>query len=381
MSDGTAAPDPGPGPDPSESTRPVPGAQDRVRGTWESMPWFLRWAVVWSACLLVIAAALYLLATVAARLAPLTIALAATLFLAAMLDPLAVRLRRLRLPAALAALVSLFLLLGVIGGAGISGLDPECGPVLEPEPATGRGAGTAPETSSPVPCRSVQSSSTGGPSRPPRGCASRRRTRWPGRVRQPRSPAGVLLIFVLLFFLLKDGRPMWGWVLRRVSDRSRPAFVQAGRNGWHTLSAYTRGTVAIAAIDAIGIGLALVLLGVPLALPLAVITFLGGFVPIIGATVAGSVAVLVALAANGPVTALLALAAVIAVQQLEGNLLEPLIMKRQVRLHPVVILVAVTAGTLFGGIAGAFVAVPITAVVYRVVDTVSVLRQGEQPAT
>jgi putative heme transporter len=184
----------------------------------------------------------------------------------------------------------------------------------------------------------------------------------------------VLLVFVLLFFLLKDGRGMWGWVLRRVSDRSRPAFVEAGRAGWQTLAAYSRGIVAIAAIDASGIGLALVVLGVPLAFPLALITFLGAFVPIIGATVAGSVAVLVALAANGPATALLTAAAVIAVQQVEGNLLEPLIMKRQVRLHPVVVLVVVTAGTLLGGIAGAFVAVPIAAVVYRVVETVAAHR-------
>jgi putative heme transporter len=119
-----------------------------------------------------------------------------------------------------------------------------------------------------------------------------------------------------------------------------------------------------------------VLLGVPLALPLALITFLGGFVPIIGATVAGAVAVLVALAAKGPAIALFTLAAVIVVQQVEGNLLEPLVMKRQVRLHPAVILVAVTAGTLIAGIAGAFVSVPITAVAYRVIDTVQRHREG-----
>ena len=164
---------------------------------------------------------------------------------------------------------------------------------------------------------------------------------------------------------------MWHWLLSRVSDRSRPVAAHAGRTGWRTLGAYTRGTMMIAAIDAFGIGLALVVLQVPLALPLAVITFLGGFVPIIGATVAGSVAILVGLAARGPTTALLVAAAVIAVQQLEGNLLEPLIMKRQVRLHPVVVLLAVTAGTLLGGIPGAFVSVPIVAVAYRVIETVA----------
>ncbi|MEV4630426.1 AI-2E family transporter [Micromonospora sp. NPDC049523] len=389
MSDGTAAPDPdavGAGPAAPEPEAPlhgrlerIQGAQQRVHSTWDSLPWFLRWSVVWSACLLIIAGGVYLLATLASRLAPLTIALAATLFLAAMLDPLAVRLRRLRLPPALAALISLFLLLAVIGGAAylvwtltadqFSSLSKQLDEGLDRT----RDFITGSLPVSPEQLDRWTKQATDG-----------LRKSTPDPVAGARTAAevagAVLLIFVLLFFLLKDGRPMWHWVLSRVSDRSRPAFVQAGRNGWHTLSAYTRGTVAIAAIDGIGIGLALVLLGVPLAFPLAVVTFLGGFIPIIGATVAGSVAVLVALAAKGPTTALLALLAVIAVQQTEGNLLEPLIMKRQVRLHPVVILVAVTAGTLFGGIAGAFVAVPVTAVVYRVVDTVTALRQGRDPA-
>jgi predicted PurR-regulated permease PerM len=377
MSDGIAAPDPAPDPDPVEPAQPPLGAQDRLHGTWESLPWFLRWAVVWSACLLVIAAGLYLLAMVAAQLAPLTIALAATLFLAAMLDPLAVRLRRLHVPPALAALITLFVLLGVIGGAGflVWTLSADQFASLSQQLDDGlnhlRDYLIKSLSVSPDQLDQLTKQATDG---------IRKATPDPvtGALTVAEVAGGLLLIVILLFFLLKDGRPMWGWVLRRVSDRSRPSFVAAGRDGWQTLAAYTRGTVAIAAIDGIGIGLALVLLGVPLALPLAVITFLGGFVPIIGATVAGSIAVLVALAANGPTTALLALAAVIGVQQLEGNLLEPLIMKRQVRLHPVVILVAVTAGTLFGGIAGAFVAVPITAVVYRVVDTVTALRQDRK---
>ncbi len=191
----------------------------------------------------------------------------------------------------------------------------------------------------------------------------------------------ILLALVLLFFLLKDGREMWRWTLRRAAGPNRDIAAEAGRTGWHTLGSYSRGTMLIAAIDAIGIGLALVLLRVPLAFPLALITFIGGFVPIVGATVAGAVAVLVALAANGPTTALLTLAAVIAVQQIEGNLLEPLVMKRQVRLHPVVILVAVTAGTLIAGIAGAFVAVPIVAVAWRVVDSVQRQRQAAADAS
>jgi predicted PurR-regulated permease PerM len=144
------------------------------------------------------------------------------------------------------------------------------------------------------------------------------------------------------------------------------------RAGWDALTGYVRATVIIAAADAIGIGVALLLVGVPLALPLVTLTFVAAFVPLIGATVAGAAAVLVALVANGPTAALIVLAAVIAVQQTEGNLLEPLVMGRTVRLHPAVILVAVSAGTVLAGVAGAVVAVPLTAVAYRVASTLAV---------
>nr|MDT0660214.1 AI-2E family transporter [Micromonospora sp. DSM 115978] len=352
------------------------GGGERVRRIWDRLPWLLRWSVVYSGCLLVVAAGLYVLGLVAARLAPLTIAVAATLFLAALLDPVTARLRRARWPAGLAALASVLLLLlilvGTIGLAWSLTADQFADLAGRLDEGTARlrdflTSGSAPI--SPERLDTLIAQAEGG------------LRRWaPDPVAGARTAAetlgAVLLGLVLLFFLLKDGRKMWRWLLHRVSDRTRPVFMAAGQTGWHTLAAYTRGTVAIAAIDAAGIGLALVLLRVPLALPLTLITFLGAFVPIIGATVAGSVAVLVALAANGPTTALLTAAAVIAVQQLEGNLLEPLIMKRQVRLHPVVVLVVVTAGTLTAGIAGAFVAVPVTAILYQVTRTVTRCRRA-----
>jgi predicted PurR-regulated permease PerM len=170
---------------------------------------------------------------------------------------------------------------------------------------------------------------------------------------------------VLLFFLLKDGPMGWSWFLGAFGDRDRAD--RAGRAGWRTLSGYVRGIVVIAAIDAIGIGVALALIGVPLAVPLALLTFFACFVPILGATLAGALCVLVALAANGLTDALLVLAAVIIVQQAEGNLLEPLIMGRAVRLHPAVILLAVAAGTLIAGVSGALLATPVVAVAYRMV--------------
>jgi putative heme transporter len=345
-----------------------------VRSTWEQLPWLVRWAVVWSGCLLLVAAALYLLGVLAARLAPLTIAIAVTLFLAALLDPLVQALRRLRFPATLAALTAVVVLLGSLAGAVALVWTLTASQFANLSQQLGQGLSRTREfVTSALPISSEQLD------RWTEQAASGLRQGGADPVAAFSSAAeiagAVLLVIVLLFFLLKDGRSMWAWCLNRSSEKSRPAMADAGRAGWHTLMSYSRGTVIIATVDGVGIGLALVLLGVPLAFPLALITFLGGFVPIIGATVAGIVAVLVALAAKGPTIALLVLAAVIAVQQLEGNLLEPLVMKRQVRLHPVVILVAVTAGTLFGGVAGAFVAVPITAVLYRMIDTVAAHRR------
>ncbi|TDC31611.1 AI-2E family transporter [Micromonospora sp. KC213] len=343
-------------------------ARTGPRQTWAALPWLVRTAVVWSACLVIVVAGLYLLGRVATLLAPLAVALAVTLFLAALLDPVLRGLRRLRVPAALAALLSILLLLGVLVGVGALVWNLTAAQFGELTEQLDQGlrrsrdfvTATLPVTEAQLDRLLRQVTSGLGGGFDPVGGA-----------RTVAEVAGsALLALVLLFFLLKDGRSMWQWMLRRMTGPNREVTAEAGRVGWRTLGGYSRGTMIIAAIDAMGIGLALVLLGVPLALPLALITFFGGFVPIVGATVAGAVAVLVALAAKGPTTALLVLAAVIAVQQIEGNLLEPLVMKRQVRLHPAVILVVVAAGTLVAGIAGAFVSVPIAAVTYRVVDTV-----------
>ncbi|GAA2192480.1 AI-2E family transporter [Micromonospora lupini] len=354
-------------------TTPTTGAtatgETGPRQAWAALPWLVRNAVLWSACLVVIIAGLYLLGRIAVLLAPLAIALAATIFLTALLDPVLLRLRRLRLPAALAALLTVLLLLGILVGVGalVWNLTASQFDQLSQELTQGLDRSRDFVTST-LPVSDAQLDKLIDQAREGLSGSS------PDPVAGARTASEVvgsaLLALVLLFFLLKDGRSMWHWTLSRMTGPNRPVVAEAGRAGWQTLGAYSRGTMLIAAIDAIGIGLALVVLRVPLALPLALITFLGGFIPIIGATVAGAVAVLVALAANGPTTALLTLAAVVAVQQIEGNLLEPLVMKRQVRLHPAVILVAVTAGTLIAGIAGAFVSVPITAVLWRVIDTV-----------
>ncbi|WP_337993513.1 AI-2E family transporter [Arthrobacter agilis] len=175
---------------------------------------------------------------------------------------------------------------------------------------------------------------------------------------------GLVLLVVILFFFLKDGEQIWAFILRAFTGQR---LVKARRVGDQTvavLGGYVRGTAIVAAVDAFFIGLALVILGVPLALPLAAVVFIGAFIPIVGATLAGAVATLVALVTNGPGTALIVLVVVILVNQLEGNLLQPVVMGHTLSVHPLVILVALTAGTILAGIIGAILAVPLTAVAW-----------------
>jgi predicted PurR-regulated permease PerM len=181
---------------------------------------------------------------------------------------------------------------------------------------------------------------------------------------------GLVLAVAILYFVLRDGPAFWAWILSRFSVENRPAVDRAGRRAWEVLGGYVRGTALIAAIDATLIGMGLWLLGVPLAFALAVLVFLGAFVPFVGAFVSGVVAVLVAFADEGWQIALAVLGVVVAVQLIEGNFLQPIIQSRTVDLHPAVILLAVAAGASLYGILGAYLAVPVTAVVFAVVASV-----------
>jgi putative heme transporter len=179
-----------------------------------------------------------------------------------------------------------------------------------------------------------------------------------------------ILVAFLVFFFLKDGDRMWAWLLQRVPERRRAQVDGAGRSAWTTLAYYVRGTVVVATIDAVGIGAGLLVVGVPLWMSLTLLTFVGAFIPLLGATVSGAVAVMVTLVTNGTTDAIIVLVVVLVVQQVEGNLLQPLIMGRALKLHPAAILVAVTAGGLLLGVAGALLAVPFMAVTYRVLEYV-----------
>jgi predicted PurR-regulated permease PerM len=180
--------------------------------------------------------------------------------------------------------------------------------------------------------------------------------------------AGILLLIVTLFFYLKDGRRLALGLVTTVPPRHRDRVARSAGVAWDTLGRYFRGQLLVALVDAIFIGLGLWLLGVPLALPLAVLIFFGGLFPIVGAVTTGALAVLVALADAGLTSGLIVLGLVLLVQQLESNVLEPLILGRVIALHPFVIIVVITSGSVLLGILGAFLAVPVAAIAARVIE-------------
>jgi predicted PurR-regulated permease PerM len=187
---------------------------------------------------------------------------------------------------------------------------------------------------------------------------------------------------VVTFFLLKDGPRFIPWLRRTVGNPAAPHVAEVLERVWSTLGGFIRTQALVSLVDAVLIGAGLVILGVPLAYPLAIITFIGGFVPFIGAFVAGGLAVLVALVSNGPVDALIVLAIILAVQQLEGNVLQPWLQSKSMKLHPVIVLLAVTLGGSTFGIVGAFLAVPVAAaaaVIIRYYDEQVSARSGETP--
>ncbi|MFC9350629.1 AI-2E family transporter [Arthrobacter sp. NPDC057013] len=180
--------------------------------------------------------------------------------------------------------------------------------------------------------------------------------------------AGASLMVVILFFFLKDGARIWNFLLRPFSGEREARLRRVGQRTLEVLGGYVRGTAIVALVDTVAIGAALLIMQVPLAIPLAIIVFIGAFIPLVGATFAGILAALVALVANGPVAALIAVAVVIAVNQLEGDLLQPVVMGKSLQLHALVILMALTAGTILAGIIGAVLAVPLAAVAWAIIQ-------------
>ncbi|MEU7075174.1 AI-2E family transporter [Streptomyces narbonensis] len=195
---------------------------------------------------------------------------------------------------------------------------------------------------------------------------------------------GVVTAFLalfLMFFFLKDGPRFLPWLTRQLPGRLATDIPVVAERGWETLGAFVRSQAFVGLIDAVLIGLGLWILDVPLVLPLAVLTFVSAFVPIIGALFAGLVAVLIALVSNGPTDALIVLALIVVVQQLEGNVFQPMIQSRGLGLHAAVILLAVTFGGSAAGIVGSLLAVPVAALIAVVWNYVRSQLEDPHPAT
>jgi putative heme transporter len=187
--------------------------------------------------------------------------------------------------------------------------------------------------------------------------------------------AGFFVVLFTTYFLLYQGDLIWSWIVRLFPRDTREVVDGSGRAAWVSLTAFVRATVVVAFVDAVGITAVALILRVPLALPIGVLVFLGSFVPIVGATVSGSVAVLVALVAHGPLVAAFMLLGVIGVQQLEAHVLQPFLLGHAVSLHPLAVILAVSAGVVAAGIVGALIAVPVAAMLNTIVKYVTAASQ------
>ncbi|GIF01199.1 AI-2E family transporter [Paractinoplanes rishiriensis] len=325
---------------------------------------------------LVFVLAAYLVVRALLRVAPLTMAVIAALLVTALVGPLTGWLKRHHVPRSIAALAGLIAVLAVVGAASFligRRATSQLGDLqVQAVEGVRRLRHTVADLLPGIDEQRVDELAA----ELVGGIRSALPSPYAGITSATAALAATLLALVLVFFFLRDGAAMWSWLVEQTPGRVARRIDRAGHAGWRTLAGYTHGIVLVAAVDAIGIGAVLFLLGVPLALSLAVLTFLAAFVPIVGATVAGAAATLVTLVTNGTQDALIVLAAVILVQQAEGNLLHPLVMRQAVHLHPVVTLLAVSAGTLLGGVAGALIAVPACAVAYQ-----AVLGYREEPQT
>jgi len=174
--------------------------------------------------------------------------------------------------------------------------------------------------------------------------------------------AGIFLAFFAVIFLLLDGKNIWKWFVSLFPRQSQEKLLDAGFSGWNTLISFVKSQIAVAGVDAIGIGLGALILGVPLAIPIAVLVFLGSFIPVVGAVITGSIAVLLALFFNGWIIALIMIGVVLLVQLIEGHVLQPFLVGKAVNVHPLAVVFAVAIGSLLAGIPGALFAVPVVAV-------------------
>ncbi|OIV38808.1 AI-2E family transporter [Mangrovactinospora gilvigrisea] len=363
-SGGDAGPPPAYPPRPS-GPAPVPSAASAV-------PWGLRVTAEVAWRLVVVAAAVYVVLIVIGSLKLVVLAFAASLLMAALLQPTVAWLRRHGMPRALAAALTFIAGLAALGLIGwfvywqvSENIDELTGKMQDALGQMRTWASHGPLHLSDKQITDITKSLSNALGTNTEKLTSAGVT---GVTVIIEVLSGVALAAFSTFFLIYDGERIWNWLLKLFPPIARGPVAGAGPRAWSTLTNYIRGTVVIAFIDAVSIGIGIALLGVPLAIPLTVVVFLGAFVPLIGALVSGALAVAVGLVTHGVVTALLVLAVLIAVQQIEGHLLQPLILGRAVKVHPLAVVMAVASGSLLAGIGGAVVAVPLVAVLNTVVS-------------
>ncbi|GAA2241321.1 AI-2E family transporter [Streptomyces amakusaensis] len=335
------------------------------------IPWGMRVAAEAGWRLLVLAGTLWVLMRVIGEIQLVVLAFTAALLITALLQPTVARLRRLGLPRGLATAVTAiagFVIMGLVGWFVVwqvmDNLDDLSARVRDGIEELKRWVLNSPfhVTESQISGIAENLSETIGTNTEEITSAGLQ-----GVSVMVEVLTGILLAMFSVLFLLYDGKRIWEWTLKLVPAQARGGVAGAGPRAWRTLTAYVRGTVIVALIDAIFIGLGIYFLDVPMAVPLAVFIFLFAFIPLVGAVMSGALAVVVALVTQGVFTALMVLVVVLAVQQIEGHVLQPFILGRAVRVHPLAVVLSVAVGGVTAGIGGAVVAVPLVAVTNTVV--------------
>ena len=333
------------------------------------VPSWLQTGAAWSWRLLLLAVAIYLIARVLGILYIVVVPCIAALLLTAVLQPLTSRLRRAGLPALAATWVTLLIAAVVVGGLIMlvaNRVSADYPTVLaEAKHTTAQVQSWLAGPPFHVKNSNVQKFLNNIPS-----YLSKHKSLVEGTVVTGGKIAteffgGLVLMLFVTFFLIKDGERIWNWLLGAMRTQTARRMDRAGHASWLVLVYYMRGTVAVAAIHAVVVGVALSIMGVPLALPLAVVVFVAAFVPLVGLLVAGALAIVVTLATKGWVDAVILLGILIVEDQLEAHLLQPQVVGKMIRLHPLAVILSLAAGGVLAGIPGAVVAVPIVAVITR----------------
>jgi predicted PurR-regulated permease PerM len=355
----------------SDTDRPRVDAPDRrpIVPEQSRVPSWLATGAAWSWRLLLLALAIYLVARVVGILYIVVVPCIAALLLTALLQPLTSRLRRAGVPNMAATWLTLLIAAIVVGGLG----------TLVANRISADYSTLVTETKHTV--TQVQSWLAGPPFHLKSNNLQKYLNNIPGYLSKHKSLVegtvvtggkiaseffgGLVLMLFVTFFLIKDGERIWSWLIGAMRKPNARRMDRAGRASWLVLVYYMRGTVVVAAIHALVVGLALWIMGVPLAVPLAVVVFVAAFIPLVGLLIAGALAIVVTVATKGWVDAVILLGILIVEDQLEAHLLQPQVVGKMIRLHPLAVILSLAAGGVLAGVPGAVVAVPIVAVITR----------------